>query len=324
MFDVKQAFKDIASRLGEKAESNHDHPYLPLVGGTLTGALNGTSAAFSDSLTVGDKNVSLEGHTHNYLPLTGGTLTGSLTVNGALSAKNGLEIYHKTPYIDFHFGNSTEDYTSRIIETASGTLNVSGNLTVGGTAVSKEGHYHNDLYYKSTGTRVCYMTVSSSGDVYMLRPVTDGGVTLGTTEVRWNRINANVLATYDTTTTSNGVNARIYSNRIYRYSSSSERYKHDIAPITAEEIAPEKLYDAEVVQFKYKDGYLMDDDVRSDKLIPGFIVEDLEQIYPIAIDYNEDGTPEMWNANIMIPPILKLVQDLNKRLSAVERSKKEN
>ena len=127
------------------------------------------------------------------------------------------------------------------------------------------------------------------------------------------------MRTYDESTTSNGVNARIYNNRIYRDSSSSERYKRDIAPISAKDIAPERLYDAEVVQFKYKDGYLVDEDSRCDKLMPGFIVEKLKEVYPIAIDYNEDGLPEMWNANILLPAMLKLIQDLKRRIDEQDK-----
>lgn len=37
-----------------------------------------------------------------------------------------IELYSTTPYIDFHFGNSTGDYTSRIIEQASGRLDFTG------------------------------------------------------------------------------------------------------------------------------------------------------------------------------------------------------
>lgn len=41
-----------------------------------------------------------------------------------------MELYRDTPFIDFHFGNSTKDYTSRIIEEASGRLAVIGTLRV--------------------------------------------------------------------------------------------------------------------------------------------------------------------------------------------------
>ncbi|MDN8598607.1 hypothetical protein Q0A17_04115 [Citrobacter sp. S2-9] len=58
----------------------------------------------------------------------GGTVAGSLTVNGTLTAKGGVEVYGATPYIDFHFGNATGDFTSRIIETVSGKLSFLANV----------------------------------------------------------------------------------------------------------------------------------------------------------------------------------------------------
>jgi len=44
----------------------------------------------------------------------------------------GIELSSSTPFIDFHYGRSTADYTSRIIEYASGSLSVTGNLNVSG------------------------------------------------------------------------------------------------------------------------------------------------------------------------------------------------
>jgi hypothetical protein len=41
-----------------------------------------------------------------------------------LVVKTGIEIAYSTPYIDFHFNNSTADYTSRLIETSSGVLDL--------------------------------------------------------------------------------------------------------------------------------------------------------------------------------------------------------
>ena len=52
----------------------------------------------------------------------------NLQVNGILSCYgNGLELYHNTPFIDFHYGNNGDDYTARIIEEASKTLTLIGN-----------------------------------------------------------------------------------------------------------------------------------------------------------------------------------------------------
>lgn len=48
-----------------------------------------------------------------YLPLTGGIMSGSITIPS-------IELMSALPYVDFHFGNSTDDYTSRIIEDSTG------------------------------------------------------------------------------------------------------------------------------------------------------------------------------------------------------------
>ena len=43
--------------------------------------------------------------------------------------------------IDFHFNNSSADYTSRIIEDASGRLSISGKLAVGGNLVFTKANF---------------------------------------------------------------------------------------------------------------------------------------------------------------------------------------
>lgn len=50
------------------------------------------------------------------------TVSDSLNANGSFTAKGEFEIYGANPHIDFHFNNSTADYTSRIIETSAGVL----------------------------------------------------------------------------------------------------------------------------------------------------------------------------------------------------------
>lgn len=55
----------------------------------------------------------------------------SLSSNSNIGAQS-IELSGATPYIDFHYNNSSADYTSRIIETGSGTLSVEANLIVNG------------------------------------------------------------------------------------------------------------------------------------------------------------------------------------------------
>ena len=85
-----------------------------------------------------------------------------------------------------------------------------------------------------------------------------------------------------------------------------------------EELNPDKLYELPIRAFKYKPGYLEKGDRREDKDIIGLIVEELEVIYPIAVNYDKDGRPEMWNAQILIPAMLKLIQEQNERIKKME------
>lgn len=103
-------------------------------------------------------------------------------------------------------------------------------------------------------------------------------------------------------------NVRVGSTgRIARASSSSVRYKDLVSVLSAGDIEP--LYDIPVHWFKYKEGYIGAEDERYRKTIPGFIVEDWEGVMPIAIDHNPDGSPEMWNNNIVVPLMFEMIKN---------------
>lgn len=114
------------------------------------------------------------------------------------------------------------------------------------------------------------------------------------------------------------INARIGDDaRLRKVASSSIRYKTQISEVSIEDI--KSLYDIPVHWFKYKDDYIEKTDQRYDKAIPGFIVEDWIDVMPIAIDYNKDGLPEMWNTNIVVPCLLKLIQENKKMIDNLEK-----
>lgn len=57
----------------------------------------------------------------------GANIYGGLLSDSGLTVKNaGLELYFTSPFIDFHFNNSNNDYTSRIIEWNQGVLDING------------------------------------------------------------------------------------------------------------------------------------------------------------------------------------------------------
>lgn len=54
--------------------------------------------------------------------------SGQITTNDG-----GIELYHATPYIDFHFNKSSADYTLRLIEERAGLLGIKGSVDCSGS-----------------------------------------------------------------------------------------------------------------------------------------------------------------------------------------------
>lgn len=115
------------------------------------------------------------------------TINGGLTVKGGGS---GVEVYGPTPYIDFHFDNYSGDYTSRIIESSSGVLNVQAtDLKLNGDSLGKP----NTLFHESQNqavARIVYDTDADGTKYWYFRPEPDIQATalLGTPNVRWRNI----------------------------------------------------------------------------------------------------------------------------------------
>lgn len=242
---------------------------------------------------------------------TDGNISATGTVSASYQLKSqSIELSYTTPYIDFHYGNSTADYTSRIIESASGTLTVNGTAFYSGGKVTAPG------LIRANGGVAVDGDINLSGSVFA-----SGGFSAEGNLYVGSRITVDGLVylhnVYDNQS-SNTANVRIGSTgRMTRASSSSVRYKDLISVLSAEDV--EALYDIPVHWFKYKADYLGKEDERYNKPIPGFVVEDWEDVLPIAIDHNPDKTPEMWNNNIVVPLIFEMVKNEHSRITEVNK-----
>ena len=103
-------------------------------------------------------------------------------------------------------------------------------------------------------------------------------------------------------------------------SSSSKRYKDHIAMLKDTEA--EKLLDIPVVWFKYKEGYLIKGDRFVGKPLPGFYAEDVYRAFPECAMVNPDTSVEDWNYRTLIPPMLKLIQNLYKEIKELKENTK--
>lgn len=259
--------------------------------GSFTGAVFASSGTFNGSVTT--SNISA----------TGGTV-GGWTLDSGYMYGSDTQFYPTTSP-----GGNANTYallTSRSIgatkfaATSSGTdaITATGGVTVLGNYATNTGNFTT-----TSGSFLTLQGTFTAGAGQQIVLYADG------------RIYANTLGT-----TTGTPNIRQDASGYLRYtSSSSERYKNSIVDIkTVSYLDPYKLLEIPVRAFKYNSGYIPDTDQRFNTLVPGFIAEEVEEFYPVAVDYNNENKPENWVPNYMIPGMLTLIKDLSARLDALE------
>ena len=231
--------------------------------------------------------IAMKDGTTNWLNISS---LGSITLNaenGICSMRNGhAEFYADSSNINIIISRGSLE--TGIDISANGDITLLGDLDVTGEIYhyAKSNHTHSQ-YYKS-GSDINVREIKSSytyGD---------------TVDYSTNMYIGNTGLLHRTTKTS------------------SRTVKHDIKPIENSDILPEKLYDVDVIQFVYNEGQLGHSSKRYGKELPGFIVEDLVEKYPIAVDIDEEDKPFQWNEQYLIPPMLALIQKQKKKLDELE------
>ncbi|CAI1722971.1 Phage tail fibre repeat [Serratia proteamaculans] len=99
-------FKPTAADVGAYNKAEADGRFVKQTGDTITGGLTVNGAIETKSgLTTPSLSVN-----------------GSTTISGGLTTKAGIEIYGQRPSIDFHYGNSTDDFDTRLVNDNKGVL----------------------------------------------------------------------------------------------------------------------------------------------------------------------------------------------------------
>lgn len=202
-------------------------------------------------------------------------------------------------------------YSSFLVKVTNGNIGLTAQLqayiTAGSNYILTVGNNTIHYYYHSTGLQKFY--VPSSGGFSM-----DVG---NTTVMDTNGYH--MRFPYAWSDTIGTKNLMINSNGGIGIGSSMRHMKKDITPVLSEDLDPHRLYDVEVVQFKYKPEY---DDIGSfdegkDQI--GFIAEDVSKAYPICAFHDKDGTPRNWNERTMIPAMVKLIQEQHAEIEELKR-----
>jgi hypothetical protein len=132
--------------------------------------------ASNGSYTLGTASLHWSNTYTNVLFVSSSTSFTSAGVSGVAGTYVGsgfIELSAPNPYIDFHFSNSTSDYTSRIIESSSGYLQVTSNLMIGGSVTGYKLYVNGttalkgDIYYYGTNAHLSMIRfMDNTSDAY--------------------------------------------------------------------------------------------------------------------------------------------------------------
>lgn len=173
--------------------------------------------------------------------------------------------------------------------------------------------YENGAYSKTTGVstyanRNNTVSIGTSanmfGDIYLA-----GGITS--------------LGVYNLTTTTNLPVSVTSQGYLRRYKSgSSLMIKNHIYKIGYDEA--KELLSTNVYSFRYNDdGQPANGKEHAAVNRYGFILEDMEKTFPMAVEYDEDGLPAAWCVQIVVPTILEIVKHQQSEISSLKAENEE-
>lgn len=176
--------------------------------------------------------------------------------------------------------------------------------------------------------RISGGTIASSDAIYSISIIGTSSISSLGTLSSTGALTVSGTATFNSSINVSGISAATGSRYLVQdvngfmrqgASVSSQRYKHSIVPIgDVPEFNPTALLSLPVRAFKYNDDILGDDDSRYQTFIPGFVAEEVDAVYPIAVDYDREGRPDSVNAPYLIPGMLALIQQLAARVAVLE------
>jgi hypothetical protein len=194
--------------------------------------------------------------------------------------------------------------------TAAGSfvVNTSGNITAVGS-IAATGAITTSANISTSGSG----TITSAGTLSGANITTNGNLT----------VQSYIYNPGYQVSTSGGAarinDATTPTARLVAASGSSIRFKKDVVDIsTVSALNPKLLLQVPVKAFKYREDYLDAEDERSDVLVPGFIAEELDAIYPVAVDHDAQDRASRWSSDFIVPGMLALIQDLYKEVQTLK------
>lgn len=161
-------------------------------------------------------------------------------------------------------------------------------------------------------------TVYSAGTIYA-----DGDITCsGTVNGNLNGSASSAKRCENESSNSHTANCFISDSLIvYKVpSGSARRFKTDIELVADAGLDPHRLYNINVVQFKYKPSFYNLPEGTEMPTVIGMLADDIDQIYPCACEYDEEtGEVINWLERYMIPPMLALIQEQHREIESLKQ-----
>lgn len=280
------------------------------------------SSTFKNNLTV-DKNLTVNGN-----------------LNGVQIAGSHIELTAPTPYIDFHHGNSSADFTHRII-TEDGALAIYPGLRVrGNTGLYGAVTLYGDLWWGYTATRTTDPVNPSNGTIltspnmcwrFFTRGQDSKGATAGMATAWFEeQVGTNHRLTFSVqgfnanqqwwSFYSDGRIASSQNGNVQFQGTSDARMKHDIKP-TDGQLSVDRIRALELATFVYND----DEQERTRRGIIAQQAQEVDSQYVknVAMSYMKDGEQLNFDRlqldnNVIMMDMLAAVNVLIKRVDELE------
>lgn len=170
----------------------------------------------------------------------------------------------------------------------------------------------NDDHFIAKIDDTTFVYISKSNNGVWIRANTNQYILLNNDGIKISGANGNKTLEIQSYATINGRNVAFES-------SSSRRYKHNIEHRLTKDRDPHNLLKIAPAQFVFNQDHKLQYPDMFGKTIPGLIAEEVAEVYPSAAICNpETGEIESWDERRIIPGMLALIQEQEKRINELE------
>ena len=231
---------------------------------------------------------------------------------------------------------SADILLSDAIEIKNNTISLKGSLDNNTKNLIKDCHYHNQIQTGSTTGSKSFRIGSTNISPYSYEEI-GGWKTIGVSEYGLRSSTLSLgsasnmfcslylaggiqsLGTYNATTSSGNSIYITKEGYIRKYvaSSSSMSLKNHIKEISYDDA--KSLLNSHIFSFRYNpELYSLDNQEESQKDRYGFILEDLEKTFPMAVEHDEDGLPSSWCLQVVVPTHLAITKEHEREIKQLK------